>query len=224
MPVNPLQRKIWLIFEYPETSIWARLVAIISVITILTSIAIFCIETLPSFKRFRVTEFELDTNQTFEIIEDDIPQLDEPFFIIESLCILWFTIELLFRFVSCPLKLKYLKSIMNIIDIIAIIPYFITFGTMIAKEDKKPSQTLLLSILRVIRLVRVFRIFKLSRHSRGLQVLGKTLRASLRELALLIFFLFMGVILFSSAVYFAEITEKDTCFKSIPDAFWWAMV
>lgn len=38
----------------------------------------------------------------------------------------------------------------------------------------------------------------------GLQILGMTLKASMRELALLMFFLFIGVILFSSAVYYAE--------------------
>ncbi|XP_010149365.1 PREDICTED: potassium voltage-gated channel subfamily A member 6-like, partial [Eurypyga helias] len=68
------------------------------------------------------------------------------------------------------------------------------------------------------------RIFKLSRHSKGLQILGKTLQASMRELGLLIFFLFIGVILFSSAVYFAETDDPDSLFTSIPDAFWWAVV
>lgn len=86
------------------------------------------------------------------------------------------------------------------------------------------NQAMSLAILRVIRLVRVFRIFKLSRHSKGLQILGRTLRASMRELGLLIFFLFIGVILFSSAVYYAEADSEKSNFKSIPDAFWWAVV
>lgn len=33
-----------------------------------------------------------------------------------------------------------------------------------------------------------------------------------------------GVVLFSSAVYFAEAGAEMSFFKSIPDAFWWAVV
>lgn len=33
-----------------------------------------------------------------------------------------------------------------------------------------------------------------------------------------------GVVLFSSAVYFAEAGAEMSYFKSIPDAFWWAVV
>jgi hypothetical protein len=36
--------------------------------------------------------------------------------------------------------------------------------------------------------------------------------------------LFSGVILFSSAVYYAEADSEKSFFKSIPDAFWWAVV
>lgn len=209
--------------EYPESSMAARLIALISVIVILLSIVVFCLETLPQFKQYRI--INATTSNSTEIIEeDDIPKFTEPFFIIESVCIVWFTSELLIRFASCPDHLLFFKNMMNLIDLFAIIPYFITLGTIIADEGRSSNQAMSLAILRVIRLVRVFRIFKLSRHSKGLQILGLTIRASMRELGLLIFFLFICVILFSSAVYFAEADTPSSHFKSIPDAFWWAVV
>lgn len=222
LPQNEFQRRVWLLFEYPESSTAARIIAIFSVLIILLSIVIFCLETLPEFKHYRVVNETI--NGTGSIEEDDIPKFNEPFFIIETCCIIWFTSELLVRYASCPGKLGFFKNIMNVIDIVAIIPYFITLGTVIADESKSNNQAMSLAILRVIRLVRVFRIFKLSRHSKGLQILGQTLKASMRELGLLIFFLFIGVILFSSAVYFAEADAEASHFKSIPDAFWWAVV
>ena len=45
---------------------------------------------------------------------------------------------------------------------------------------------------------------------------GMTLKSSMRELGLLIFFLLIGIILFSSAVYYAEVGQRSH-FKSIPD-------
>ncbi|XP_025087448.1 potassium voltage-gated channel subfamily A member 2-like isoform X1 [Pomacea canaliculata] len=223
LPQNEFQRRVWLLFEYPESSTAARLIAIFSVVIILLSIVIFCLETLPEFKHYRVHNASDNTSRE-SLEEDDIPKFNEPFFIIETCCIIWFTFELLVRFASCPEKLGFFKNIMNCIDIVAIIPYFITLGTVVADESKSNNQAMSLAILRVIRLVRVFRIFKLSRHSKGLQILGQTLKASMRELGLLIFFLFIGVILFSSAVYFAEADADQTHFRSIPDAFWWAVV
>ncbi|XP_050041330.1 potassium voltage-gated channel protein Shaker isoform X2 [Dermacentor andersoni] len=230
LPGRDLQRRVWLLFEYPESSQAARVVAIVSVVVILLSIVIFCLETLPEFKHYRM--FPAGNNMT-RVVEDEVPKLTEPFFLIETCCIVWFTFELFVRFCACPCKLAFFKDVMNSIDLVAIIPYFITLGTVIAREregpgflppDKSSNQAMSLAILRVIRLVRVFRIFKLSRHSKGLQILGRTLRASMRELGLLIFFLFIGVILFSSAVYYAEADSDRSYFKSIPDAFWWAVV
>ncbi|KAF9800707.1 hypothetical protein SFRURICE_015361 [Spodoptera frugiperda] len=235
LPSNERQRKIWLLFEYPESSQAARVVAIISVFVILLSIVIFCLETLPEFKHYKV--FNTTTNGT-KIEEDEVPDITDPFFLIETLCIIWFTFELIVRFLACPNKFNFFRDVMNIIDIIAIIPYFITLATVVAEEedtlnlprapvspqDKSTNQAMSLAILRVIRLVRVFRIFKLSRHSKGLQILGRTLKASMRELGLLIFFLFIGVVVFSSAVFFADKDCNDTNFDSIPDAFWWAVI
>ncbi|KAL0158810.1 hypothetical protein M9458_046886, partial [Cirrhinus mrigala] len=221
LPTNEFQRQMWLLFEYPESSGPARGIAIVSVLVILISIVIFCLETLPEFRDDREPTTPPVNNGT---LSDLTSPFSDPFFVVETLCIIWFSFELLVRFFACPSKATFSKNIMNIIDIVAIIPYFITLGTELAERQGNGQQAMSLAILRVIRLVRVFRIFKLSRHSKGLQILGQTLKASMRELGLLIFFLFIGVILFSSAVYFAEADDPDSGFNSIPDAFWWAVV
>ncbi|XP_028412606.1 potassium voltage-gated channel subfamily A member 2-like isoform X2 [Dendronephthya gigantea] len=211
LPDHPLQRAIWKLFEFPDTSLAARIIAIISVSVISISIVTFCIETLP---QFRPKPEEIVNGTVQREAEDERRQ---PWFGLETACIIWFTFEYLVRLFSSPKKLVFLRSFLNIIDVVAILPYYITL-------PMKSSKASSLGVLRVIRLVRVFRIFKLSRHSRGLQILGHTLRASLRELGLLIFFLLIGVILFSSAVYYAEGGEQGTNFGSIPEAFWWAVV
>uniref|UniRef100_A0A3B4H525 Potassium voltage-gated channel, shaker-related subfamily, member 1b n=1 Tax=Pundamilia nyererei TaxID=303518 RepID=A0A3B4H525_9CICH len=223
LPENEFQRQVWLLFEYPESSGPARGIAIVSVLVILISIVIFCMETLPEFREeARTFDEHLAANGTVRAKKPN--PFTDPFFIVETLCIIWFSFELLVRFLACPSKAAFFKNIMNTIDIVAIMPYFITLGLELAEHQGNGQQAMSLAILRVIRLVRVFRIFKLSRHSKGLQILGKTLQASMRELGLLIFFLFIGVILFSSAVYFAETDDPHSGFSSIPDAFWWAVV
>uniref|UniRef100_A0A8C4JB09 BTB domain-containing protein n=1 Tax=Dromaius novaehollandiae TaxID=8790 RepID=A0A8C4JB09_DRONO len=224
LPQHHFQRQVWLLFEYPESSGPARAIAIVSVLVILISIVIFCLETLPEFRQ--EPKGAHGTPSPLHPAAGTGPFFTDPFFLIETLCIIWFSFELLVRFFACPSKPEFSRNIMNIIDVVAIIPYFITLGTELAQQHNNggQQQAMSLAILRVIRLVRVFRIFKLSRHSKGLQILGKTLQASMRELGLLIFFLFIGVILFSSAVYFAETDDPDSLFTSIPDAFWWAVV
>uniref|UniRef100_A0AAQ4RAX4 Potassium voltage-gated channel subfamily A member 3 n=1 Tax=Gasterosteus aculeatus aculeatus TaxID=481459 RepID=A0AAQ4RAX4_GASAC len=151
LPKREFQKQVWLLFEYPESSGPARGIAIVSVLVILISIVIFCMETLPEFRDDR------DQSTVAPAVNGTAPYVaspfTDPFFVIETLCIIWFSFELLVRFFACPSKARFSKNIMNIIDIVAIFPYFITLGTELAeKETNGGQQAMSLAILRVIRL------------------------------------------------------------------------
>jgi len=49
MPSNPHLRRMWQLFEHPDTSRPAFFIAILSVVMTLVSIVLFCVETLPTF-------------------------------------------------------------------------------------------------------------------------------------------------------------------------------
>ena len=44
---STIRAKIWNLFEYPESSFFAKILSLISVLAIITSTSIFCLETLP---------------------------------------------------------------------------------------------------------------------------------------------------------------------------------
>ena len=209
MPTNRTLRALWLLFEYPETSRAAYSVAIISVVLTIVSIVLFCVETLPVFAMTHC-------------VKDEAPNFIDPFFLIETVCTAWFTIEVLVRFVSSPSKLRFWYDFKNIVDATAVVPYYVTLinvlSTMSCASAKSSAS---LAFLRVIRLVRVF---KLTKHSVGLQVLIMTVRASSEELGLFLVILLVCMLVYSSIIYYAELGVDGSQINSIPDAFWWAII
>ena len=82
----------------------------------------------------------------------------------------------------------------------------------------------LLKMARIVKTLRIIRIFKLARHSTGLQALGNTMKANYKELGLLFLLLGMGAIMFASLIFVFEKEDAKTTFKTMFDAYWWAII
>jgi len=106
----------------------------------LVSIVLFCVETLPVFA-------------TSHCEHDEAPNFLDPFFIIETLCTAWFTLEIVVRFACCPSKADFCKDVKNLVDVGAILPYYVTLINVLSSmscEGAKSSASL--AFLRVTRL------------------------------------------------------------------------
>lgn len=90
------------------------------------------------------------------------------------------------------------------------------------------------------RLARIFRLFKLGKHSEQFALVIDATRRSTEGITLLFFMMTLGIIFFSSIVYFAELSEcyqdddskvwyyksddSEVPFQSIIHTFWWTVV
>lgn len=158
--------------------------------------------------------------------DEDVQQIDNVYLArIEEVCIAWFTLEYLLRLLFSPSKRKFLQGALNFIDLLAIMPYYLSYFLIERRKNmgEEDEYKTFRKVVQVFRLMRVLRVFKLGRHSRGLQSLGYTITNSYKELGLLVMFLAMGVLIFSSLEFFAE-KEENPAFESIPQTFWWAVI
>jgi len=186
-------------------------VALVSICFIIISTVVLTLNTLPYFQ---------------VVNQAGVPTEYPLFALAEAIYMSWFTFELLIRLVSCPDKCKFVKNPMNVIDLLAVLPYYVSIA-LVRASSGAGELTEVRRIAQFFRIMRIVRIFKLARHSTGLQALGYTFKNSYKELGLLLLFISIGVLIFSSLtfVFEKEATESgDGKFFTMLDAYWWALI
>lgn len=228
-----IRKLVWDLMENPQTSKSARVIAFMSIFFVILSTVTLTLNTIPELRTRVFNESLLELNNLTESTASSLYNDEANYYyvennifeIIEVICIIWFTLEYVLRFWSSPNKCKFLKGALNIIDLISILPFYVSLLFANAHFEGLVKQTnRFRRVLTLFRVLRILRIFKLARHSTGLQSLGYTLQQSYKELGLLLMFLSIAVLLFSSLAYFAEKEETGTQFTSIPTTFWWALI
>lgn len=201
-----------------------QVLAIVSVVFVLLYIAIFVAE---SHVLFRDVRTELNVTLSDVMTVRELQRVTRPMVwltVLEYTCVVYFTLELLARTIFCPDKTVYCRQAMTWVDLLSVLPFYVT--ELVVLIDSSLEDSTGLYVLKAVRVVRIFRILRLTRYFSGLKILGHTLKASAKELLLMILVLGIGVLVFASFIYFAEQVEEDgeNDFKNIPIGFWWAVV
>ncbi|XP_055987487.1 potassium voltage-gated channel subfamily G member 2 isoform X2 [Sorex fumeus] len=137
-------------------------------------------------------------------------------FVLETVCVAWFSLELLLRSLRAESTCAFLRAPLNVVDALALLPFY---ASLLAGA-RAPGRAGL-----ALRLLRALSVLRLARHSLGLRSLGLTARRAARELAQLLLFLGVGVALFAPLVHLAERelgARRD--FSSVPASYWWAVI
>ena len=215
---DPLRRKIWLLFADPDSSQTARYIHYIDTVMIMLAIAAQCIETMPQFDHLKNVDQGLlqgHWNQEWDVWLC---------FMVEVVCIGWFTVDFLARLTMCPNKKQFFTSVVNWIDFLSILPFYLNIILNQSNPQGSIDALMILRVTRLLRVLRLARIFKMSRRFDGLFALGYALKTGASELTLLVVLLTTCVVLFSSLVFFANEADPESPFSSIIDAFWWCVV
>ncbi|XP_063683294.1 potassium voltage-gated channel subfamily A member 2-like isoform X2 [Bolinopsis microptera] len=184
---HPLQKKLWMCLDNPDSGRLAKVIAYLDLVIILIAVVAQCLESLPQIRA------ECPPDQSWNGPTSCVALLA-----IEAVSNIWFTLNFTIRFVCCPDKRRFAKSVLNWFDLLAILPFYLD---LIFRQQKNLS---FLMVLRFFRTLRIVRIFKMSRYFQGLFALGYALSSSAGELVILALMLITFVVLFSSLIFFTE--------------------
>ncbi|ELW62939.1 Potassium voltage-gated channel subfamily G member 4 [Tupaia chinensis] len=191
--------------DNPQSGLPGKVFACLSILFVATTAVSLCVSTMPDL---RAEEDKGECSHKCYYI-----------FVVETICVAWFSLEFCLRFVQAQNKCQFFQGPLNIIDILAISPYYVSLA--VSDEPQEDGERLgsgsyLEKVGLVLRVLRALRI---------LYTLGLTVRRCTREFGLLLLFLAVAVTLFSPLVYVAENESGRVLeFTSIPASYWWAII
>ena len=179
--LSPRER-LWITLDDPSSGPVASGIAALFLVLITFSTVTYCVQTLHGL-------YEHDLSKT------------SFWFVSEAFCIACFTLELLARLYAAPNRAAFAKQPMNWVDVVAILPFYVDLIAEAATSGEA-GEVPGLAVIRVLRLARVFRLLRMSRGS--VDLFAETMRNSMKALNMLLLLIVIGLVVFSSLMYFIE--------------------
>ena len=177
-------------------------------ITIVVSVLILLLETIPSLRQLFPPANNITTVPPYELFSYSLMETMPVkwLIVLDVLTTAILTLDFIARLVLTLNKLKFLCKAISIIDIISIVPVWV--GLMIGIYMTQTGNiNEVINVLRYVALLRVLRIFRFSHialHNKQLRIFSLALRSTWKELLILVSTVLMYACLFGILAYYTE--------------------
>ncbi|KAL4217704.1 hypothetical protein ACF0H5_022445 [Mactra antiquata] len=226
--------KVWLFLDEPASSPAAKLWCFFYTFVVIVSVTmdILWLDEAVRVPRYlsKLTEethnaslvLREEVNEKVFLLLDTDPHVS--LFVIDILCMTYFILETFVHFSTCPRKLTYFFNPYHLLKITLVITMIISTIFEVRKDLYRDSLVLeqfyfFCKTMNVLRLLLIFRLYKIYD---GLNILLLALRYSVKELALLVLSLIIGVIIYGCLIFAAEI--KTEMFATTQISMWWSLI
>ncbi|XP_069121532.1 potassium voltage-gated channel protein Shaw-like [Argopecten irradians] len=230
--VNPdsLQYKIWIALDNPKSSKAALIWHSIYMLVVSLSTLVFFMASMSEYRSDLYLSILHPEHVNYSIPSEKLriyymKDMDPSLFVVEFMCMLIFTVELVLSFVLCPCRKKFICSPMKAITFILTLSMWFTFAFEFYKGDMIESQStaIFFMVVRFFTVLRVLLFLRLQKQFSAFRVLLFAIQASLKELFLLCITFGVATVIFACAIFYAEIFHDGT-YDNLFIAMWWAII
>ncbi|XP_013383828.1 potassium voltage-gated channel subfamily C member 3 [Lingula anatina] len=227
------KQRVWSFLSDPTSSRGAKAWTTFYLLLLFTSIWTVALDSIEGYRVERPVntsllkdKLQFSDHQMLYLQKGSHPFLIYADIVVTSL----FTLELLVKICVTPDMRGFLKNAFTIIDLLWAVLHWCWFTMYMTIIDTVVNlgsvvPVFLLTFLGMMSLsLRVLRLSRIVCYSSGLQVMILTLKASGKEIGLLILLLLMGSMVFGPLIFYAEMSVSSPNIENIPVGFWWAVV
>lgn len=181
--------------------------------------------TLSSMAVFRQTAENSDINSTttatkFETLIRSKPH-DSLYYIL-ILTNVFYIVDMIMRIISCPGLKTFVKDFHNVSEIFAIISTIMFSFIHEDLIDGEDIRYLYMALVFFVSL-RAFRLLRLAENAHEMKILALAVKASIKELFILLLVIGTFSFIFGSIMFNVELTVNDT-FPDLLTSVWWAII
>ncbi|XP_023930140.1 potassium voltage-gated channel subfamily B member 1-like [Lingula anatina] len=229
------RHRLWVFLNIPSSSRGAKAWMVMYIALLWISFSLLAMNSTPEFR----SSNGVNASALPHIFNEKLIMLlttdDNPIIKVCDIVLnVFFTLEIVVQLFTAPSLCKTLKQFLSVIEVSWLVITWTTDIAFTAKdylvektiEEQReiPAFTTMRVLAYLNVTLRVLRLLRLIPFSRNLQVIILTLKASSKDIGLLVTLLLMGAMIFGPLIFYAEVNGSVSNIDNVLVGCWWALV